>query len=186
MIRSFDSTPVNQEWLDELCAQALWSPTAGNTAGVRMYTVGAHDVNEYFTVATDAQWRATARRAAGLRGAGAVVLITSRPQDYEARYREPDKASSGLHERAAWTIPYWHTDAAMATMSLLLLLEESGWQACLWGNFRHEVDVLHWAGVENEELFASILVGRADGHDVTSASSRRDVLPRRERVRRVP
>jgi len=32
----------------------------------------------------------------------------------------------------------------MATMALLLLIEESGWQAALWGNFRHEEEILRW------------------------------------------
>ena len=38
MTRSFDGTPVDAVWLDDLCAQALWAPTAGNSAGVRLYT----------------------------------------------------------------------------------------------------------------------------------------------------
>jgi hypothetical protein len=66
--------------------------------------------------------------------------VTSRRGEYVARYAEADKRSSGLDDESNWPIPYWHTDAAMATMALLLLLiEESGWQAALWGNFRHEM-----------------------------------------------
>ena len=186
MTRAFDQTPVDRDWLDEACARSLWAPTAGNTAGVRMYTVGASDVAAYFAVATDEHWRTHARRAAGLAGAGAVVLVTSRPQDYLARYGEPDKAASGLTVRDAWPVPYWHTDAAMATMALLLLIEEAGWQACLWGAFRHEADVLAWAGVRDEELFASVLVGRGDPHDPPSTSLAREVAARPARVRRVP
>jgi hypothetical protein len=71
----------------------------------------------------------------------------------------------------------------MATMALLLLLEESGWQAALWGNFRHEQEVLRWAGVDDEDLFATVLIGRADGHDVPSSSLARDVPSRESRVR---
>ena len=54
----------------------------------------------------------------------------------------------------------------MATMALLLLIEESGWQAALWGNFRHGEAILRWAHIEDEDLFATVLVGRADGNDV--------------------
>jgi len=186
MTRAFDQTPVDHGWLDELCARALWAPTAGNTAGVRMYTIGSSDVPAYFTVATDEHWRAHARRAPGLARAGAVVLVTSRPQDYLERYAEPDKAASGLAQRDVWPVPYWHTDAAMATMALLLLLEEAGWQATLWGAFRHGAEVLEWAGVGGEELFASVLIGRGEPDDPLSASLERDVPPRRARVRRVP
>lgn len=185
MTRSFDGTPVALDWLEELCTSALWAPTAGNSAGVRFNLVGAERVQEYLEVATDAAWRTSARRYDGLRRAGAVVLVTTRPGDYLKRYAEPDKASSGLADPATWPLPYWHTDAAMATMALLLLLEESGWQATLWGSFRHEEAVLAWARLVDEELFASVLIGRSDGENVPSNSLGRPVPSRRARVRRL-
>ena len=185
MVRSFDGTPVDPEWLSGLCADALWSPTAGNAAGVRMHVVASDLVASYFEVATDDRWRASARRADALMRAGAVVLVTSRPSDYLERYALADKAGSGLDDPAAWPIPYWHTDAAMATMALLLLLDESHWAATLWGNFRREREVLTWAHAEDESLFATVLIGRDDGGDLRSASLDRPVPTRAERVRRV-
>jgi len=74
MIRSFDGTPVDQDWLDELCAQALWAPTAGNSGGVRMHTIGPEFVADYFQVATDEEWRGSARRAPGLARAAARAI----------------------------------------------------------------------------------------------------------------
>ncbi len=186
MSRSFDGTPVDPEWLAGLCADALWAPTAGNAAGVRFHVIDALHV-------TGVSRRRNGRRR-GARPRGATrdsrepvraVLVTSRPEDYLARYAESDKSSSGLSERDAWPLPYWHTDAAMATMALLLLLEESGWQATIWGNFRHDDAVRDWAGLGDEELFASVLIGRGDANDVRSASLEREVPSRRERVRRV-
>lgn len=185
MTRSFDGTPADESWLDALCAQALWAPTAGNSAGVRLYTLGAQYVAAYFEHATDEAWRQRSRRSEGLLRAGGVVLVTSRVPDYLARYGEADKASSGLSERSAWPLPYWHTDAAMATMALLLLLEESDWQATLWGNFRNDESVLRWAGIDDEELFGAVLIGRSDGADVTSNSLGRNVPSRNDRVRRL-
>jgi nitroreductase len=185
MVRSFDGTPVDQDWLDECCAWALWAPTAGNSAGVRLHTVGPEQVPGYFEVATDEVWRSSARRAAGLQRAGAVVLVTCRSQDYLRRYGESDKSRTGLHELDGWPVPYWHTDAAMATMALLLLIEESGRQATMWGNFGRSAPVLAWARIEDEELFATVLVGRGDGHDLPSASLNRGTPSRASRVRRV-
>ena len=150
-----------------------------------MHTIAPGLVSAYFDVATDEEWRENSRRSGGLRRAGAVVLVTSRPSDYVARYAEPDKSSSGLHEESAWPVPYWHADAAMATMALLLLLEESDWQATLWGNFRYADSVLEWAGIEDEELFAAVLIGKGDGKDVASASLSRRVPSRVSRVQRV-
>jgi hypothetical protein len=73
----------------------------------------------------------------------------------------------------------------MATMALLLLVEEAGWQATIWGNFRNGDRILRWAKVEDEQLFCSVLIGRADGNDVTSRSLQREVPSRAQRVRRV-
>ncbi len=182
MVRSFDGTPVDAQWLNALCANALWSPTAGNSAGVRFHTIDAALVEAYFTVATDDQWRANSRRAEGLQRAGAVVLVTSLRSAYTERYAEADKRHSGLDDEENWPIPYWHTDAAMATMALLLLIEESGWHAALWGNFRREAEILRWAKIDDEDLFATVLIGRADGNDVASTSLSRVVPSRTSRV----
>ena len=185
MVRSFDGTPVDLDWLESLCASALWAPSAGNSAGVRMHTIGHELLSQYFEVATDEQWRTSARRADGLQRAGAVVLVTARPQDYLARYQESDKAASGLGVEEAWPVPYWHTDAAMATMALLLLIEQDSWHATLWGNFRNGDAVLNWARIHDETLFGAVLVGRGDGNDVPSRSLQRRVPARAQRVRRV-
>jgi hypothetical protein len=185
MVRSFDETPVDQDWLDARCADALWSPSAGNAAGVRMHTIRRELIGAFFDVATDEAWRASSRRAPGLARAGGAVLITTRPRDYLERYAQSDKVSSGLADRSAWPVPYWHADAAMATMALLLLIEEGGWQATIWGNFRNDAAVLEWARLSDEELFATVLVGRADGLDVASSSLEREVLSRSARVSRV-
>jgi len=186
MIRSFDGTPVDVTSLQDLCAQALRAPTAGNSAGVYFVVGGVDQVPAYLEVATDADWRARSRRVEGLARAGAVVLVASDPESYLSRYAAADKASSGLRERDAWTVPYWHTDAAMATMALLLLLEEAGWHATLWGNFRHDDAVKEWAGIPPTwELFGTVLLGRADGADHRSASLDRPTPTRAERVLRV-
>ena len=185
MIRSFDGSEVDPAWLEERCAEALWAPTAGNSAGVRMHVIAQNDVASYFHYATDEGWRRRARRAPGLMRAGAVVLVTAQPALYLERYAESDKGPSSLTQLESWPLPYWHTDAAMATMALLLLLEEAGLAATIWGSFRHEDDVLRWARVLDEELFASVLIGRDDGNDVASASLQRDVPTRQARVSRV-
>jgi hypothetical protein len=150
-----------------------------------MYSISRTLVPAFFEVATDEEWRKTSRRAPGLSRAGAVVLVTSRPGEYVRRYGEPDKAGSGLEDTNAWSVPYWHADAAMATMALLLLLEDAGWQATIWGNFRHDQRILGWADVKDEKLFCSVLVGRGDGNDIASSSLGRNVPRRAQRVRRI-
>jgi nitroreductase len=185
MVRSFDGSAVDLDLLEGLCATALLAPTAGHSAGVRMRVVAPARLDDLLEAATDAAWRATSTTLDGIARAGAAVVVSSRVGDYLARYAEPDKAGSGLERAEAWPVPYWHADAAMATMALLLLLEEAEIQAGLWGNFRHERRVLDLVGASDELLLALVFVGRGDGADARSASLRRTVPRRRERVTRI-
>ncbi len=185
MTRSFDGSPVELTWLVAACETALLAPTAGHSAGVRLSVVGHDRVGEYLEVATDPAWRSRSSRYPGWARAGALVLVSSRVSAYLERYGEPDKAASGLVERDVWPVPYWHGDAAMATMALLLLVEEAGLAAGLWGAFRNVEAVREWAGLVDDELFATVFVGRPDGHDRPSASLARPVPSRAERVRRL-
>jgi nitroreductase len=140
-------------------------------------------VAEFFDAATDETWRTRARRAAGLQQAGAVVMAFSNPTLYAERYAESDKASSGLGAIEAWPVPYWHGDAAMATMSLLLLIEEAGWSACFWGAFRGADTLRELVGLNEQwQLFGSILIGHAGDDDPRSASLTRTVPPRADRI----
>ncbi len=184
MTRSFTGDPVDLDALARSCALALRAPTAGNCGGVRMTIVGSESIADYVERATDAEWRAASRRVAGLARAGALVVVTSRPADYAARYAEPDKAASGLADPTAWPVPYWHGDAGMATMALLLLVQDAGLGTALWGNFRHDARVLEWLGAPEESLFATVFVGHPDRLDPPSSSLRRAVPAPAERVRR--
>lgn len=185
--RSFSGRAVDEAWLDERCAEALWAPTAGHSCGVRLYTLGASFVEQYLRAATDPEWRTASARVAGLRRAGALVLVTARVSDYTERYGEADKAPNDLADAERWTVPYWHGDAAMATMALMLLLEEGDLGCAIWGNFGRGEAVLDWAGIEHdgEELFATLFVGHSDGQDRRSASLARAVPSRSDRVRRL-
>ncbi|HEV2427691.1 MAG TPA: hypothetical protein VGS61_05685, partial [Acidimicrobiales bacterium] len=154
--------------------------------GVRLHVVAPERVSDLLAAATDGEWRERSRRYPGLARAGGAVVVTARVEDYLARYREPDKADSGLGgDPDAWPVPYWYVDAAMALMALLLLVEEAGLAATIWGNFRHADRVLALADAHDEELVATLLVGRPDGHDARSASLERDVPTRADRVRRI-
>ena len=187
MVRSFDGSAPGHETLSSWVDLALRAPTAGNSAGVHFVVFEGASVASYFEVATDATWRDSARRASGLLRAGAVVAAFSCPDLYTERYGEDDKASSGLVHENAWTVPYWHTDAAMAVMQLLLLVENDGWSACFWGNFRNEDAVHQLSGRDASwRLFGSVLIGRPDEHDRQSSSLQRPVAPRAARVTWLP
>jgi len=187
MVRSFDGTAPSHETLAQWAELALYAPTAGNSAGVRLVVIEGVAVPEYFAAATDPRWRESAERAPGLLRAGAVVAAFSRPDLYTSRYGEGDKASSGLEHADAWSVPYWHTDAAMAVMQLLLLIEHDDWSACFWGNFRNEDSVRELCDLDDGwRLFGTVLIGHDDGRNRRSSSLNRDVAPRSQRVSWLP
>ncbi|NNN03183.1 MAG: nitroreductase family protein [Acidimicrobiaceae bacterium] len=185
MYRSFTGDPLDLTRVSELVAESLRAPTAGNCAGVRATVVGPERLGEFLLAATDEEWRMHSRRLEGLSRAGAVVIFSSLPEVYAARYRESDKADSGLGDVAAWPVPYWHTDAAMATLGCALLCENEGWGVALWGAFRHAEALHRFAHLENEEIFATLFVGIPDHRDPPSSSLARTVPTRAQRVRRL-
>jgi nitroreductase len=55
-----------------------------------------------------------------------LVLPIADQGAYLRRYSEPDKAAANRQEASAWPVPYWLTDTAMATMTLLLAAVDAG------------------------------------------------------------
>ena len=141
-----------------------------------MHTIAPGLVSAYFDVATDEEWRENSRRSGGLRRAGAVVLVTSRPSDYVARYAEPDKVRPDGVD-VEWVVPYWHVDAAFAVMTLLLGAADRGIGAAFLGNFRGEDALKAALGVPGRLAWlGAVLLGEPELPDPPSSSAAR---PRR-------
>jgi hypothetical protein len=82
-------------------------------------------------------------------------------------------------------VPYWIGDAGMATMALLLLIEEARVQATFWGAFRHDDEVKEFAGIARDDvIYGYVLVGHGT-NDLPSTSVSRPGPTRAERVRRL-
>lgn len=139
MTRAFRAEPVPAGLVDRLVDLARRAPSAGNTQGVAFLVLDRpEDVARYWDAALPAE-----RRAAfpwpGLLPAPVLVVPCVRAEAYVERYAEPDKARTGLGAGAdRWTVPYWHVDGGMAVGALLLLAEEAGLGALLFGIFEHE------------------------------------------------
>jgi len=187
MVRSFADTPIDAAAAEQLFAEALRAPTAGNARGIAwVVLVGPAETNRYFDATQDAAWRARSPRAAGLQRAPAVGVCVADPAAYISRYAIEDKASSGLGAGPdAWPIPYWIGDAAFSTMAALLLAEEAGLAGSFLGAFRGDVALR--AALEipaGRVIFGAVLLGHADGKDHRSASLDRPGPSRAERLHR--
>lgn len=187
MVRSFTREPVQAAVLDRLLSDALRSPTAGNAGGTAWVVLeGPEQTRRYWDATTDDEWRRDSRRWEGLRRAPVLLLAYSCAGVYVARYREPDKAASGLGEGAdRWTVPYWTGDAAFGVMTVLLGAVDAGLGACILGTFRGEADLAERLAVpEGWRLFCAVALGHPDGEDHRSASLDRPRPGRAERVHR--
>ncbi len=69
---------------------------------------------------------------AGMSRAPVVVLPCSSKQAYLDRYTEPDKGSTPAEEQE-WPVPFWHMDAAMASLLILQTAVDAGLGACFFG-----------------------------------------------------
>jgi nitroreductase len=61
-----------------------------------------------------------------------VIVPCSSKAAYLRRYAEPDKGWTDLDE-ARWPVPFWHMDAAMASLLILLTAVDQGLGACFFG-----------------------------------------------------
>ncbi|MPY94112.1 MAG: nitroreductase family protein [Acidimicrobiia bacterium] len=186
MVRAFLAEPLPTALVDELVDLARRAPAAGNTQGVAFLVLDQPpDVARY--------WDTTlpeARRAAfpwpGLLAAPVLVVPCVRAAAYVARYREADKASTGLGAGTEqWAVPYWHVDGGMAVAQLLLLADDAGLGALLFGIFEHEPAVRAAFGIPDDwQPLGTVALGRPAGRQRPSRSAARARRPLAEILHR--
>ena len=89
------------------------------------------DVRRYWAATADGvdepdQW------LRGMMRAPVVVVPCSSKAAYLGRYAEPDKGWTDRDE-ARWPVPFWHMDAAMASLLILQTAVDEGLGACFFG-----------------------------------------------------
>ena len=176
MVRSFTGRAVPAEVVDGVLAAACRAPAAGNTAGWEaVVLVGPDETTAFWDATTTADWRARSRRWHGLSRAPVVVAVFVRPEAYVSRYREPDKATSGLGAGAgAWPVPYWFVDGGFAALLMLLAAVDAGLGACFVGNFRGEAELRAALGVPDDRRYVgAVLLGEPATPDPPSPSAGR-------------
>jgi nitroreductase len=149
MVRAFDpQRGVDPAVVDELLAAARAAPSAGNTQGWHFVVLeGPTQTARFWDVSLPAE-RRQGFAWPGLLDAPVLVCPVADTDAYVQRYAEPDKASTGLGDSAeAWTFPYWLTDTAFATMSLLLAATDRELGSCFFGLFGREQAVCNALGI---------------------------------------
>ena len=179
MTRTFQPTPLEHDFVDGLLDLARRAPSAGYSQGVHFLALSGDSLKLFWEVTGGGEWFADLH--AGVLAAPVVVLPLADPDAYTSRYAESDKEGHGLEIAANWEVPFWLTDAAMATQNLLLLAEERGLGALYFGIFRNARLILDELGVPPHVLqVGAVALGRRAPTDVPTGSA--TTRPRRVSV----
>jgi len=132
MVRSYTDAPVDREIVDRALANATRAPSAGFSQGWGFLVLDTpDDVRRYWAATTDgADEPDTWLR--GMRRAPVVIVPCSSKTAYLSRYAEPDKGWTDRDE-SRWPVPFWHMDAAMASLLILQTAVDEGLGACFFG-----------------------------------------------------
>ncbi len=149
MVRHFTAEPVDPLAVDRLLALAVRAPNAGFAQGWAFLVLDRPaDLDRFWFVAAPGAARRQAAWLAGMRTAPTLVVVLTSAETYLARYREEDKSggragraaragavagSAGAVAGSPWSVPYWHVDAGMAALLMLLGAVEEGLGACFFG-----------------------------------------------------
>ncbi len=160
MRRSLRSEALAPGMLDELLELARRAPSAGNTAATAFVVLQDDEVARYWDVTLPAERRGSFAWPE-LLAAPVLVVVTTDPLAYAARYAEDDKVATGLGVGPdAWPVPYWFVDAGCVVQNLLLLATDAGLGALLFGAFEHEPALRSALGVPDHiRLVGTVALG---------------------------
>ena len=138
MVRSYTDEPVDPAVVDRALDNAVRAPSAGFSQGWGFLVLDTpDDVRRYWAATADDldqpdEW------LAGMMRAPVVIVPCSSKAAYLGRYAEPDKGWTDRDE-ARWPVPFWHMDAAMASLLILQTAVDEGLGACFFGIPREQV-----------------------------------------------
>jgi nitroreductase len=134
MIRNYADTPVDRGVVDRAIRNATHAPSAGFSQGWGFLVLDTPaDVRRWWAVTTDAAaLEAPDDWLTGMMRAPVVIVPCSSKAAYLRRYAEPDKGWTDEDE-ARWPMPFWHMDAAMASLLILQTAVDEGLGSCFFG-----------------------------------------------------
>jgi len=125
MVRDYSEEPVDPAVIDTALANAVRAPSAGFSQGWAFLVLDTpDDVRRFWAAAADDldhpdSW------LAGMMKAPVVIVPCSSKAIYLERYAQEDKGWEDQDE-ARWPVPFWHMDAAMASLLILQTAPAAG------------------------------------------------------------
>ena len=178
MVRAYTDEPVDAALVDRALENATRAPSAGFSQGWAFVVLDEpSDVRRF--------WEASTERTddpdpwlAGMMRAPVVIVPCSSRAAYLDRYAESDKGWTDRDE-ARWPMPFWHMDAAMASLLILQTATDAGLGACFFGvvpdRDRHVREAF---GIpDSHDPVGVITIGHPAGGGATGSPSRRARTP---------
>jgi len=132
MVRRYTDEPVDPALVDRALANATRAPSAGFSQGWGFLVLDTPDAVRRYWAATADLDREPDGWLRGMMTAPVVILPCSSKAAYLDRYAEPDKGWTDRDE-ARWPMPFWHLDAAMASLLVLQTAVDAGLGGCFFG-----------------------------------------------------
>ena len=132
MVRNYADRPVDPAIIDRALDNATRAPSAGFSQGWAFLRLDSPaDVRRFWVASSDDvdhpdTW------LAGMMRAPVVIVPCSSKAAYLDRYAQPDKGWTDRDE-SRWPMPFWHMDAAMASLLILQTATDAGLGACFFG-----------------------------------------------------
>lgn len=140
MVRAYSADAVPQEIIDRMLRNAVRAPNAGFTQGWAFLVLDTADgVARFWSSTAPAGQKTEANRwLSGMQSAPLVIVPLSSKAAYVERYSQADKGWSD-DEEPRWGVPYWHVDAGMASLLVLLTAVDEGLGGCFFGVPREQL-----------------------------------------------
>jgi nitroreductase len=132
MVRNYTDEPVDPAVVQRILDNATHAPSAGFSQGWGFLVLEDQEDRERFWQATNPEDALSDTWLTGMQRAPVIVVALSSKQAYLDRYAEPDKGWTDRDE-SRWPVPYWHIDAGMASLLMLLTVTDEGLGACFFG-----------------------------------------------------
>ena len=132
MVRRYADLPVDPAVVDRALQNATRAPSAGFSQGWGFLRLDTPEAVRRFWAASSDDVDHPDAWLAGMMRAPVVILPCSSKAAYLERYAEPDKGWTDRDE-ARWPMPFWHMDAAMASLLILQTVVDAGLGACFFG-----------------------------------------------------
>lgn len=134
MVRNYDERPVDSAIIEQALRNATRAPSAGFSQGWGFLLLDdPADVRRWWQAATEpAALASPGRWLTGMMRAPVLIVPCSSKAAYLDRYAAADKGWTDRNE-ARWPVPYWHLDAAMASLLILQTAVDHGLGGCFFG-----------------------------------------------------